>query len=63
MQGTLWTLAGTAAAVAGIAALADRRRNSRQDIDNVGWMPWPLIVMLAIMLALAFTAFAIGARD
>lgn len=59
MQGTLWIWAGASAAIAAVAALADRRRNRRRDIDNVGWMPWPLIVMLAVMLALAFTAFAI----
>ncbi|SNS12050.1 hypothetical protein SAMN06295912_101435 [Sphingomonas laterariae] len=59
MQGTLWALAGASAGVAAVAALADRRRNRRRDLDRVGWMPWPLIVMLAIMLALAFTAFAI----
>ncbi|OHT19500.1 hypothetical protein [Edaphosphingomonas haloaromaticamans] len=59
MQGTLWALAGASAAVAGLAALADHRRNRRRDVDRVGWVPWPLIVMLAILLALAFTTFAI----
>ena len=59
MQGTLWLLAGASAGVAGLAALADWLRNRRRDLDRVGWVPWPLIVMLAIMLALAFAAFAI----
>ncbi|WP_380878174.1 hypothetical protein ACFB49_15880 [Sphingomonas sp. DBB INV C78] len=61
MQGTLWALAGVSAGIAGIAALADRRRNQRRDLDRVGWVPWPLILMMAILLAIIFTAFAIKA--
>lgn len=59
MQVMLWTLAGASAGMAAVAALADRRRSRRRDLDRVGWMPWPLIVMMAIMLSVAFTAFAI----
>lgn len=59
MQVMLWTLAGASAGLAVIAGLADRRRNRRRELDRVGWVPWPLIVMLAVMLALAFAAFAL----
>lgn len=59
MQEVLWTLAGASAGLAAIAALADRRRNRRRDLDRVGWVPWPLFVILGVMLALGFTAFAI----
>lgn len=57
--GSLWMAAGASVAVAGVAALADRARNRRRDVDRPGWVPWPLILMLAILLALAFTAFAL----
>lgn len=59
MQAMLWTLAGASAAMAMLAALADRRRSRRRDLDRVGWVPWPLLVVVGVMLALAFAAFAI----
>lgn len=59
MQAMLWALAGASAAMAMLAALADRRRSRRRDLDRVGWVPWPLLVVVGVMLALAFAAFAI----
>ena len=57
----LWELAAAAGGVAVIAGLADRRRNRRRDLDRVGWVPWPLIALMATLLALVFTAFALHA--
>lgn len=59
MQAPLWIIAGLSAAVAGMAALADRRRTRRRDLDRVGWMPWPLILILALMLSLICVAIAL----
>ncbi|MDZ7588376.1 MAG: hypothetical protein U5J78_04240 [Parasphingorhabdus sp.] len=37
--------------IAAIAVLAERRRNRRHDIERVGFMPWPLIMMMALLTA------------
>jgi hypothetical protein len=59
MQSLLWTLASLAAFVALCAGLADRRRALRADLDRVGWVPWPLVLILAIILAALFAALAL----
>lgn len=58
-QAALWTGAGVAASVALIAALADRRRTRRRDLDRPGWVPWPLIQILAMIVAAVAAAFAL----
>jgi hypothetical protein len=47
--------------MAGVASLADRKRTRRRDPDAVGFMPWPLILILSIMLAVVCAAFAFKA--
>lgn len=61
MQEELWWGAGAALIVAAIAALADRRRANRKDIEAVGFMPWPLVLVLSLLAAAVLTAFAIKA--
>jgi hypothetical protein len=58
-QAALWTGAGAAAAVALIAALADRRRTRRRDLDRPGLVPWPLVQVLAMLIAVVAAAFAL----
>lgn len=60
-QDALWTAAGVAAAVALVAALADRRRMKRRDLDRPGVMPWPLIQVLAMLVAAVLAALALKA--
>lgn len=55
----LWALAGGAALMALLAALADRGRHRRRDLDRVGWVPWPLVQILAMLLAAIAAAFAL----
>ena len=62
MQEELWWGVGAALIVAAIAALADRRRANRKDIEAVGFMPWPLVLVLSLLAAAVLTAFAIKAR-
>lgn len=62
MQEELWWGVGAALIVAAIAALADRRRANRKDIEAVGFMPWPLLLVLSLLAAAVLTAFAIKAR-
>ncbi|NCP10827.1 MAG: hypothetical protein GW859_02530 [Sphingomonadales bacterium] len=38
-----------------VAAIGERRRMRRKNIERVGFMPWPLITVLA---SLAFAVFA-----
>jgi hypothetical protein len=58
-QAALWAGAGTFAAVAVAAALAERRRMHRRDLDRPGWVPWALIQILAILLAAVAAALAL----
>ena len=59
MQAPLWIMAGVSAAIAAVAALADHRRSRRTRLDAVGWMPWPFILLMAMMLAAICTALAL----
>jgi hypothetical protein len=54
-------MVGVAATMSvGIAALADRRRARRRDLDRVGFMPWPMISVLGTLVALF--AFALSLK-
>lgn len=59
MQAGFWGASAIALIVAGVAILADRRRNRRSDPDAVGFMPWPLILVLALMVAAVAAAIAL----
>lgn len=54
-----WALAAVAAAIGALASIADHARARRRDIDHVGWMPWPLVLILALTLAATFAALAL----
>lgn len=54
------------AIIAIISIFADRARQRRRDaartgrdFDRVGFMPWPLITVIAMLMTLIFAAFAI----
>jgi len=53
------TLGCAAAALTAVAAFADHRRNGRANLDHVGFMPWPLISVMAVLTALFAFAAAI----
>ena len=52
------TMASACAVLAVIASLADRRRMRRGDLDQVGWMPWPLILILSLIGSAIFAGLA-----
>lgn len=55
------SMIGVAAVLIGtFATFAERRRARRTDLDRVGFMPWPLIVVLATLIALFAFAIAIA---
>jgi hypothetical protein len=48
--------------LAAFSAWADRRRANRKNLDAVGFMPWPLIMILAITASAVFAAVALNVR-
>jgi hypothetical protein len=54
----LWALSAFFAAIAALAAWRDHARAKRRDIDKVGWMPWSLILVMAMLLAVVCGALA-----
>ena len=56
-------LAGlTAAIVAVVAWIADRRRLRRSNLDKVGWVPWTSLFFWALMGAAVLLGLAIKAH-
>ena len=39
-------------ALAGWATWMDRRRANRSDLDRVGWVSWPLVMVLSLTAAM-----------
>jgi len=48
--------------LAELSAWADRRRANRKNLDAVGFMPWPLIMILAMIASAVFAAVALNVR-
>lgn len=42
--------------IAVIAAIAERRRNNRKNIEKVGFMPWPFVMLMSLL----FAAISVG---
>lgn len=59
MQGPLWIGVGAFVAMAAGSGVADWRRTRRHDPDRVGWMPWTLIQVMAVLGAVVTAALAI----
>jgi len=59
MQVSMISVGIGAAALFGIAEIANWRRNNRRDVDNVGFMPWRGIALASAVIALFATAFAL----
>jgi len=62
MQQQLWSGAAAAAVVAITSAFGERRRSRRRDMDQVGFMPWTLIQVLAMLLAVILASVALNLR-
>jgi hypothetical protein len=55
----LWTLAAASAALAALAGWADHRRGKRRNLDKPGWVPWQLILVLAMMACVVCAALGV----
>jgi hypothetical protein len=62
MQQQLWGSAVAAVIVAVLSGLGERRRHQRRRFDRVGFMPWPLIQLLAMLAAVICTSVALNLR-
>ena len=49
MEELLYVGLGLLLGLAGLAAVMDRRRNNRDELDRVGWVNWPLVLYLALV--------------
>lgn len=57
METHIWrSIAIAMLVLAGVAMVAERRRNNRSDPDSVGFMPWTFILLMSLVIA----AFAGG---
>lgn len=54
-----WLAAAAFAALAAFAGWADHRRANRRDVDRPGWVPWQLILILAMMASVVCAALAV----
>jgi hypothetical protein len=55
-----WTaIALGSAALVLLSSIADRRRHGRRDINNVGFVPWTAITVLAVLSTVIAAALAI----
>lgn len=48
MDDYLHAAIGLLLGLAVLAAIMDRRRNNRDELDRVGWVSWPLVMVLAL---------------
>ncbi|HEX8572216.1 MAG TPA: hypothetical protein VF759_05645 [Allosphingosinicella sp.] len=55
----LWTAAAAFAALAAFATWRDHARDKRRDLDRPGLMPWSLVTVLAMLLAVVCGALAL----
>lgn len=42
-----------------LSSVADRRRHKRTNIDDVGFVPWPMITVLSVLCTVLSAALAI----
>ncbi|MDG2534750.1 hypothetical protein P6144_13895 [Sphingomonas sp. HITSZ_GF] len=62
MQLQLWLGAAGAAVIAIVSALGEHRRRKRKRMDDVGFMPWQLIQVMAMLAAVILASVALNMR-
>jgi hypothetical protein len=58
-QVILFTTSGLSFVVAIASALRERRRNKRDNLDDVGWVPWTAIQVIAVGVAAVTFGYAL----
>ena len=59
VQAVFWTGAGAALALAVTAGVMEARRTRRRTFDDVGWVPWRGIQVMAFFAAVACAVLAL----
>lgn len=62
MQQQLWLGAAGAAVIAVVSGLGQHRRQKRKRIDDVGFVPWQLIQVMAMIGAAILVSVALNMR-
>ena len=61
-QAQLWMAAAAFALIAGLSGIGEWARGRRRNLDKPGWVPWTLVQVLAMTVALVLAALAILQR-
>ena len=62
VQQQLWSGAAAALLIAVVSGVGEHRHRRRRDLDRVGFMPWALIQVLAMLAALICASIALNLR-
>lgn len=54
----MWWGAAAALGAAVLAGVGDWRRRNRRDLDRIGWVDWPTLQMLAVLVGVVCAAVA-----
>lgn len=60
MQQQLWGSAVAAILLAVASGFGEGRRRRRRDMDNVGWVPWQFVQVMAMLAALILVSVALN---
>jgi hypothetical protein len=58
----LWSASGAFGVLALVAALGERRRRRRHDLDRIGWIDWPGVQLFAITALILTAGLALRAK-
>lgn len=62
MQLQLWLGAAGAAVLAVVSGLGEHRRRKRKRVDDVGFVPWQLIQVMAMLAVAILVSVALNMR-